>query len=92
MRVVVKLLATYRKNLPPQVEGNFYEMEVATGTKATDLLVMFGVPVDSSSVILVNGHSYNLNKPLEEGDVVSAFPAMAGGSLHVFNPILGRRI
>lgn len=79
MIVIIKLLATYRKNLPPQVEGNSMEMEIAPGTKATDLVAAFGVPVDSSSVILVNGHSYDSNTALEEGDVVSAFPAIAGG-------------
>lgn len=55
------------------------EMEIAPGSKATDLVAAFGVPVDSSSVILVNGHSYDSKTALEEGDVVSAFPAIAGG-------------
>jgi hypothetical protein len=38
-----------------------------------------GVPVDGGVVILINGRTGAPQQVLEEGDVVAAFPAMAGG-------------
>ena len=54
-------------------------LEVAPGTSAGDLAGQYGIPLNNSSVILVNGHTVDLAAPLQEGDVLAAFPAMAGG-------------
>ena len=79
MHVIIRFIATYRSYLPPEAAGNSCELEVALGTSPEDLAKQFGIPVDNSSVILVNGHTTDLAAPLQDGDVLAAFPAMAGG-------------
>jgi sulfur carrier protein ThiS len=79
MRISIKLIATYRKLLPEDARGNTLAIEVAEGTLVADVLRDFGVPLDRSSVILVNGHVPEDGQTLREGDVVYAFPALAGG-------------
>lgn len=79
MKVTVKLLATYRKLLPPQCTGNVYEMELPEGIAPEVLLAQFNVPLQGASVVLVNGLSPAAEQTLKEDDVVCAFPAIAGG-------------
>ncbi len=79
MRVSVKLIATYRSLLPPGTEGNTVEIEVSPGTTVGEVLARFGVPLDETSVIALNGVTVDKDTPLSEGDQVSAFSAIAGG-------------
>ena len=79
MRVIIRFIATYRSYLPPEAAGNSCELEVAPGTSVGDLAGQYGIPLDNSSVILVNGHTADLATSLQDGDVLAAFPAMAGG-------------
>ncbi len=79
MRVIIRFIATYRSYLPCGTDGNSCELEVAPGTLVGDLARQYGIPLDNSSVILVNGHTIDLEEPLQDGDVLAAFPAMAGG-------------
>ncbi len=79
MRVRVKLIATYRQHLPPGTHGDTVELEVAAGTTVADVLQPFGIPLDDSSVIVLNGRTVPLDTPLQEGDTVAAFSAIAGG-------------
>jgi molybdopterin converting factor small subunit len=80
VKVSVKLIATYRKLLPPDAVGNRFEVEIKAGTTVGGLLSRYGVPLDTSSVILVNGHTVeNYDHELKDGDAVGAFSAMAGG-------------
>ena len=57
MIVTVKLIAIYRKYLPPGAQGNAVQIDVQEGSSAEDVLGNFGVPMDTSSVILVNARS-----------------------------------
>ncbi len=79
MRVRVKLIATYRQLLPPEANGNTIEIDVPAGSTIADILGSFGVPLDSSSVILLNGRHTPLNTSVQEGDEIAAFSAVAGG-------------
>lgn len=80
MKVIVKLLATYRKLLPPEAVGNVIEVEVPDGTTVADLMSGLGVPLNQESVFLINGLTpESLNQQLNEGDIVAAFSAIAGG-------------
>ena len=79
MKISVKLIATYRKLLPEDAAGNTIEIEVAEGSRVEDVLREFNVPLDRASVILVNGRSPEAGQALEAGDLVVAFPALAGG-------------
>ncbi len=80
MRITVKLIATYRELLPKGTKGNKVEIEVPEGTTIEDVMNQFEVPIDESSVIILNGlTTLPLSTVLKEGDEVSAFSAVAGG-------------
>jgi len=80
MNVRLKLFASYRQHLPPDSWSGGCDLDVPVGTRAMDLLSQFDISTgDRTSVILVNGHSVEPEQVLEEGDVIAAFPALAGG-------------
>ncbi len=79
MQVYVKLIATYRDYLPPGAQGNIATVDVPVGCTVAELLTPFGIPLDESSVIVLNGLTVPLDTPLAEGDTVTAFSAIAGG-------------
>lgn len=80
MKVSIKLLATYRKLLPPEATGNRCDIEVPEGTTISQLLHLFSIPLSEESVFLVNGLTpESLDQELLDGDVLTAFSAMAGG-------------
>jgi molybdopterin converting factor small subunit len=79
MLVNIKLIATYQKLLPPGTQGNIITIDVSKGTAVEQVMARFNVPLDDTSVILLNGLSVPLDTPLKEGDTVAAFSAIAGG-------------
>ena len=79
MKVRLKLFATFRRYLPPGTQGSACDMEVPDGTQVSDLLSRFGVPDKESLMILVNGRDAGPDRILQDGDVVAAFPTLAGG-------------
>ena len=79
MKVNVKLIATYREHLPPGTEGNITSVEVPPGSTIAEILAPFGIPLDDSSVIVLNGLTVDLDTLVSEGDTISAFSAIAGG-------------
>jgi molybdopterin converting factor small subunit len=81
MHVQVKLFATFRQYLPPETQGDAHDTQVPHGTRVGELLFQLGVPTDrpEGMVVLVNGRQSDLRQVLQEGDIVGAFPAMAGG-------------
>jgi molybdopterin converting factor small subunit len=79
MKVHVKLIASYREHLPPGTEGSMIEVEVPPGATVADVVTPFGIPLDDSSVIVLNGLTVPLETLVAEGDTVAAFSAIAGG-------------
>lgn len=79
MMIRVKLIATYRDHLPPEAKNGMIEIEVPDGTSVRDAVARFGIPLDDSSVIVLNGLTVPLDTPVSEGDTVTAFSAIAGG-------------
>ena len=79
MQVHVKLIATYMQHLPPGTDGNIVIVDVPMGSTVADILTPFGIPLDDSSVIVLNGLTVDLNTLVSEGDTISAFSAIAGG-------------
>ena len=79
MQVYVKLIATYMQHLPPGTDGNIVIVDVPMGSTVADILTPFGIPLDDSSVIVLNGLTVDLNTLVSEGDTISAFSAIAGG-------------
>ncbi len=80
MRITVKLIATYRKLLPEGTNGNKVQIDVPAGSTVEDVLKQFGVPLDDSTALAVNGFTtLPLSTVLKEGDELAAFNAVAGG-------------
>ena len=80
MKITLKLLVTYEKLLPPGSSGSTCEIDVPEGSKSAEILKQFGVPVDETTVILVNGRTPPPpDGVLKEGDVLCAFPVATGG-------------
>ena len=79
MLIRVKLIASYRLQLPPEAKNGIVELEVPKGTTVYDAISRFDIPLDDTSVIVLNGLTVDMNTPLVEGDRVTAFSAIAGG-------------
>ncbi len=79
MKVRLKLIATYLIFLPPGAQGNTAELEVPQGATVGEALAPLGVPLDDSTVLLLNGLQVEADAPLSDGDMVTAFSAIAGG-------------
>ena len=77
MKIQLKLIASYRDFLPPE-NGGRTEIEIPAGTTAVAILQDLGIPIDET-VILVNGRTPDPDETLQEGSVVFAFQATAGG-------------
>ena len=79
MKVYIKLIATYREHLPPGTQGNTASVDVLPGSSVEDVLTPFGIPLDDSTVIAVNGVTVPLDTIVSKGDQVAAFSAIGGG-------------
>jgi len=79
IKISVKLLSTYREKLPEGTIGNECLLDIPKNYEATDVLKLFDIPADLSSVVLINGRTPEADQILAEGDEVCVFSAMAGG-------------
>jgi molybdopterin converting factor small subunit len=79
MMIHIKLLANYREHLPPGAKNGGVELDVPDGTTVREAISSFPIPLDDTSVIVLNGLTVDLDTPLMAGDIVSAFSAIAGG-------------
>jgi molybdopterin converting factor small subunit len=79
MMIRVKLIANYRDALPPGHKHGVVELDVPDGTTVYDAISQFDIPINDESVIVLNGFTVDMSTPLKEGDMVTAFSAIAGG-------------
>lgn len=79
MMVRVKLIANYRGALPPEAVNGVVELNVQSGVTVYDVISRFDIPLNDESVIVLNGLTVDISTPLKEGDMVTAFSAIAGG-------------
>ena len=79
MMIQVKLIANYRNQLPPEAKNGVVEVIVPDGTTVYGAISRFDILLDDTSVIVLNGFTVDMNTPLKEGDMVTAFSAIAGG-------------
>ncbi len=79
MRVKVKLFGPLRDRLPPEKRQLPIEVEIAEGGTVQDVAEQLGIG-DIGFIVLINDQEGHRNKRLTEGDVVSFFPPLAGGS------------
>jgi molybdopterin converting factor small subunit len=79
MKIRVKLIANYREALPPGHKHGVVELDIPDGSTVHDAISCFNVPLNDESVIVLNGLTVDMDTPLKEGDMVTAFSAIAGG-------------
>jgi hypothetical protein len=54
-------------------------LDVPVDTSLEQVLARFDIAYDKTNVILINGLTPEPNQPIQEGDEITAFSAMAGG-------------
>ncbi len=79
MRIKVKLFGPLKDRLPPEKRQLPIEVEIAEGGTVQDVAEQLGIS-DIGFIVLINDQEGHRNKRLMEGDVVSFFPPLAGGS------------
>jgi molybdopterin converting factor small subunit len=80
MKIEVKTFATLRKVFPNSKEGKGV-VELPDGATIEDLLAKLGITLPQAQMVLINGqHQHDYKATLHEGDTVSIFPPLAGGS------------
>lgn len=79
MRVKVKLFGPLKDRLPPEMRRMPIEVEVADSATVQDVAEALGIG-DVGAVILVNDQETHRGKQLKDGDIVSFFPPLAGGT------------
>jgi molybdopterin converting factor small subunit len=79
MLIYVKMLANYRAVLPPDAKHGMVELDVPEGTTVYDAVSRYPIPLNDESVVVLNGLTVDMNTPLQAGDTVTAFSAIAGG-------------
>ena len=79
MLIQVKMIANYRDVLPPGTKNGILELDIPPGSTVYDAISRFDIPLNEESVIVLNGLTVDMSTPLQEGDTVTAFSAIAGG-------------
>lgn len=81
MQVQVRLFFGLQKHLPKNSGKNSCSVEISEGDSVKDILCKLGIPPQriSGLLILANGAHVNLDHVPKDGDVISVFPAIAGG-------------
>ena len=80
MRVEVCLFATLGRYLPPGASGDRVTIEVPDRTTVGQVMTALHIPDDLDRLQVVNGRDAVPEQILKDGDVLSAFPPLAGGA------------
>ncbi len=80
MRIELRLFASLRKKLPPGSPRGKCDLELPENATIAAVLTRMDIPAASAQMVLVNGeHDRDFDRPLQDGDVLSIFPPVAGG-------------
>ena len=74
MKITLKLFATLREHGEKQ-----QEIEVPDGATVLNVIEKSKLPVESVSIIMINGRGKKLHDTLSENDVLALFPPVGGG-------------
>jgi len=79
MQIEVRLFATFRDRLPSGSGPFSCHLDVEPGTPLRAVLHRFQIGDDTPKILLVNGRHASPDYALNDDDVVSVFPPVAGG-------------
>lgn len=80
MTITVKLFATLRSYLPRGSDDYSVQLTVEEGSVVEDIMRKLSIPEDMPTIVLLNGKHSEKDGALKEGDVLSIFPPLAGGT------------
>jgi molybdopterin converting factor small subunit len=79
VKVEVCLFATLGRYLPLGVSGDRVTLEVPDRTTVGQVMASLHIPDDLDHLRVVNGHDAVPEHILKDGDILCAFPPLAGG-------------
>lgn len=79
MRIELNLFASLRRYMPHKDKGNSCSVEIAEGTRISELLEQLKVPTDAVKLVFLNRVHAGGDEILKDGDRVGVFPPVAGG-------------
>lgn len=80
MKVEVRLFATLARYLPEPSKSSSATVQIPEGSTVRQLVRVLGIPDQMPAVILVNGRDATPDQVLKDGDTLTLFPPLAGGS------------
>ncbi len=80
MKIQVALYATLSQYLPPGAQNRKAAIEVKDGATVREVMTQLGIPSDLPNILLVNGRQAPETAVLKDGEALSIFPPLAGGS------------
>jgi molybdopterin converting factor small subunit len=80
VKVEVCLFATLGRYLPPGASGDRVTLEVPDRSTVGQVMASLHIPDDLDRLQVVNGHDAVPEHILKDGDILSAFPPLAGGA------------
>jgi len=83
MKIEVALYATLSTYLPPGAQNRRAIIEVKDGATVREVMNHLGIPPDLPNILLVNGRQAPDGTVLKDGETLSVFPPLAGGSAAV---------
>ena len=80
MQITVRLLASFRQYSPAGHNPHAgYPYQVKDDALVRDVLASLPIPPGEAYTILVNGRHSERDQVLQDGDLLSVFPAAGGG-------------
>ncbi|MYJ51307.1 MAG: MoaD/ThiS family protein [Gammaproteobacteria bacterium] len=82
VKVTVKLFSSLMENLPPGTTGNSLELIEKSPPTPIEVMMRLKVPTAEVRTMMLNGtflREEDRDKPLNDGDVLSVWPAIQGG-------------
>jgi len=79
MNIQIKLFASLAKFLPEGVTRKQAPLSVPENITIKGVLEQLGIPRKMAKLIMVNGTHRKSDDVLQEGDLLSIFPPVAGG-------------
>ncbi len=89
MKVEVALYATLTKYLPSGARSRKAVLEVRDGATVREVMNQLGIPPELPNILLVNGRQAPDTTILRDGETLSVFPPLAGGSALAWPPLAG---
>ncbi len=81
MKIESALYATLSRYLPPGAQNRKAVIEVRDGATVREVMNQLGIPADLPNILLANGRQAPDSTVLKDGETLSVFPPLAGGSV-----------